>query len=215
MRYSLRYPLCPDTERYVSRQQIELIIIGLLKQAVEKMDRVRECAGMIIQHLIHLPSILPYIPHHQELVTVIPSSTFDWSSPSLTFPLLTPLLSYPLFTVPLLRGLFISVGGLSESVVRCSSESLLCYISGLDESELHSLGLLVVEQMLIYKGQAKLIIPILKALEILFNAGAFSLFQHQHQHQYQHQYPHQYHSLPLSIPVYVKKCYIVRISTSY
>ena len=48
-----------------------------------------------------------------------------WSVPNFVFPLICPLLNIPMFRREIIRGLVTSVGGITESTVRSSSEELV------------------------------------------------------------------------------------------
>ena len=70
-----------------------------VKQAVEKIDRVRGIAGTILFRLLHsgdgaaaVPATM--IPEHSKLVATIPrGAEINWAAPSESFPVLLPLLS--------------------------------------------------------------------------------------------------------------------------
>lgn len=179
----------PDTLIYPPLLS-QRVFPALLKQAVEKIDRVREKSGAIFQKLLwHATPEIPYIPIKETLRERFPNtSNIDWSSPSQTFPLLTPLLSaasadgqFP-YHRSILSGLLISVGGLTESVVKCSSDAFIAYVSRLSASissgaadsaaSLALLQLLAADLLYILeleKGHARVIVPAFKTLETLLN----------------------------------------------
>lgn len=196
---------------------------ALLKQSVEKIDRVREKAGQIFFRLLWSGAApaaaigvaanaveIPFIPARDELRARFPftsaasgtsasarsvreDKSVDWSSPSQTFPLLVPLLALPLspsephvypYHRSLLSGLLISVGGLTESVVKSSSEAFLAYVSGLSSAisskgedageELARLKYLAESMLAILlseKGHARVVVPAFKTLELLLSNG--------------------------------------------
>jgi len=235
--------LTPDLSRKVMN--------ALLKQSVEKIDRIRECAGRICQHLLWAgehctdtdtnseqeQAAVPHIPQRDELRKHIPPPTstpgaskqkkrvakseseqaqeIDWSSPAQTFPLILPLMAIQeerradaaaattssssqsdssCFCCPfhhsILSGLVISVGGLSESVVKHSSDALVAYVSDLCEQiaegeddgasraqcALQTLKVLASDFLSILleeKGHARVIVPTLKTLELLLSQNLF------------------------------------------
>jgi hypothetical protein len=65
---------------------------------------------------------IPNIPHRAELVKIFPPASceheINWIAASDTFPRFTQLLAFRPFTYSVLLGLVVSVGGLTESVVR-------------------------------------------------------------------------------------------------
>ena len=52
----------------------------------------------------------------------------NWSAPGSTFPKFTQLLREPTYTYSVLLGVTVSVGGLTESLVKHSAHSLLGYL---------------------------------------------------------------------------------------
>jgi hypothetical protein len=61
----------------------------------------------------------------------IRESTINWSDPVQTFPLLLRAVNIDEFTEPILSGLVVSVGGLTESVAKSSIASLFEWIRAL------------------------------------------------------------------------------------
>lgn len=63
------------------------VIGGLAKQAVEKIDRVRDVAGRILQHLLHSDQVnIDQIPHKRALEQIIPNdASLNWAVRILTF----------------------------------------------------------------------------------------------------------------------------------
>lgn len=50
------------------------IIGGLCKQAVEKMDKLREAAAKVLQRILHNKMVyIPYIPHRKKLEEIVPA----------------------------------------------------------------------------------------------------------------------------------------------
>jgi hypothetical protein len=139
---------------------------------------------------------------HAHQHTKVHTDWIDWSSPTQTFPLLVPLLSVQLspeerasesgkwcvssfpFQRSLLSGLLISVGGLSESVVKSSSDAFLAFVGSLSASvsrggaeapaALELLKTLAEELLSILqleKGHARVVVPAFKTLELLLSHG--------------------------------------------
>jgi hypothetical protein len=65
---------------------------------------------------------IPNIPYCEELVKIFPAAScehdINWIAASDTFPRFTQLLAFEPFTYNVLLGLVVSVGGLTESLVR-------------------------------------------------------------------------------------------------
>jgi xanthine/uracil/vitamin C permease (AzgA family) len=68
---------------------------------------------------------IPNIPYHAELVQIFPAvvceNEIKWIAASDTFPRFTQLLAFTPFTYSVLLGLVVSVGGLTETLVRDNS----------------------------------------------------------------------------------------------
>lgn len=110
------------------------VLSALLKQLGEKLDLVRCKAGECLERLLMNASPrLPFVPFRRILVQALGLNERgkNWADPALTFPLLMKVCSSHDFTEPILSGVVISVGGLTESVSKSSSASLFEWIRGL------------------------------------------------------------------------------------
>ncbi|XP_067133607.1 tubulin-specific chaperone D [Centruroides vittatus] len=119
---------------------ISSIFCGILKQCVEKIDRTRAIAGKTFSTLLHSEPEIPYVPYRKELEEIFPKSLceeINWSSPADTFPCFVQLLSFEKYTYNLLLGLTVSVGGLTESLVKHSYSSLANYLNGIKSDSTH------------------------------------------------------------------------------
>jgi len=67
---------------------------GLAKQAVEKIDRVRDVAGRVLQHLLSSDQVnLDQIPHKRALEKIVPNNpNLNWAVRILTFGLTCTIL---------------------------------------------------------------------------------------------------------------------------
>lgn len=72
------------------------VVGGLAKQAVEKIDRVRDVAGRVLQHLLHSDQVnIDQIPHKRALEQIIPNDTnLNWAVRFLTFGLTYSVVGY-------------------------------------------------------------------------------------------------------------------------
>ena len=114
------------------------ILSALLKQLGEKLDAVRCKAGECLERLlINKSPRLPFVPHRRVLVQALglDERGKNWSDPALTFPLLMKAVNIADFTEPILAGLVVSVGGLTESVAKSSSAALFDWIKGLQAAK--------------------------------------------------------------------------------
>ena len=110
------------------------ILSALLKQLGEKLDAVRCKAGECLERLLTNDSPrLPFVPYRHVLFQALglDERGKNWADPMLTFPLLMNAVNIDDFTEPILSGVVISVGGLTESVAKSSSASLFEWIRGL------------------------------------------------------------------------------------
>ena len=151
---------------------IREVVCALLKQAVEKIDRVRECAAHCLCGLVGDAAVLQHAPHAAKLRSALSPaapSTVDWSAPSASFPRLVPLLALPTFTLPLLCGLVVSVGGLTESVVRHSSAALVDYLRAAAPEAVERFADALLSVLLLHRGQARVVVPALKTADILLS----------------------------------------------
>lgn len=138
------------SERILTPDMVRDVTAVLLKQLSEKIIAIRECAGEQLTRLLHSSKpVIPFLADRQLLQKVFPLkrctivtiesqntavAEFDvkegcmpinWASPSDTFPILVQVLASNHYRQAVTAGLVISVGGLTESLVKQSSASLL------------------------------------------------------------------------------------------
>jgi hypothetical protein len=107
------------------------ILSALLKQFGEKLDTVRFQAGVCLERLLTNESPrLPFVPCRHMLIRALNlnGQPKNWSNPALTFPLLMCAVNIEAFHEPILSGIVISVGGLTESVSKSSCAALFEWI---------------------------------------------------------------------------------------
>uniref|UniRef100_A0A8K9UVW2 Tubulin-specific chaperone D n=1 Tax=Oncorhynchus mykiss TaxID=8022 RepID=A0A8K9UVW2_ONCMY len=108
------------------------MMCSLAQQSAEKIDRYRAHAGSVFVRLLHSNNpAVPHIPHREELLAIFPTEGaegLNWNAPSQAFPHITQLLRLPQYQYHTLLGLTVSVGGLTESTVRFSSQSLFDHL---------------------------------------------------------------------------------------
>lgn len=154
---------------------------ALLKQAVEKIDRVRDNASKIICRILS-NDLVRNIPHKQELASVIvhhdsTSELIDWSSAEKSFPIFVKLLILDIYRYSILSGLVVSMGGMSSHVFKYSTTALIEYM----KQEQQELGEKVFSDMLAvgleYAQDDRVIVPLLKSFALLLGHGVFEKFQ--------------------------------------
>jgi len=150
------------------------IFPALVKQAVEKIDRLRGHAGATLQGLLHNePPLSDWIPNVEELLEAVPSDAkINWQSSKDSFPPLVGLLSTDAFHYPVLSGLVVSVGGLTESLLKHGRDELMTQLEEADDPE--ELVLRVADSLLRLLREAnnetRVVIPTLKTLEFLLES---------------------------------------------
>ncbi|XP_047565285.1 tubulin-specific chaperone D isoform X2 [Lutra lutra] len=185
-----------DLTLLLGREQPELIeasvcqqvMCCVAQQAGEKIDRIRAHAARVFMTLLHSDgSPIPHVPHRGELEKIFPRSdvaSVNWNAPSQAFPRITQLLGLPAYRYHVLLGLAVSVGGLTESTVRYSTQSLFEYMKGIqnDPQALEDFGgtlLQVFEDNLL---NDRVSVPLLKTLDQMLANGCFELFAAQQDH---------------------------------
>uniref|UniRef100_A0A7N9AZ55 Tubulin-specific chaperone D n=1 Tax=Mastacembelus armatus TaxID=205130 RepID=A0A7N9AZ55_9TELE len=120
----------------LSPDLVKCMMCCLAQQAAEKIDRYRAHAGNIFLHLLHSTEpAVPHIPHREELLSIFPTTTsLNWNAPSEAFQHITQLLRLPHYQYHTLLGLTVSVGGITESTVHFSSQSLFDYLKGIQNN---------------------------------------------------------------------------------
>lgn len=146
------------------------LVGGVLKQAVEKMDKLREAAANILQRILYNGTIfIPFIPYREKLEEIIPNDAeLKWGVPTLSYPRFVQLLELSCYSKSLLSGLVVAIGGLQDSLRKASLTALLDYLheKGSREINLSADILWVLQQ---YKRCDRVITPTLKTIEILFS----------------------------------------------
>uniref|UniRef100_A0A4W4GL44 Tubulin-specific chaperone D n=1 Tax=Electrophorus electricus TaxID=8005 RepID=A0A4W4GL44_ELEEL len=139
----------------------------LAQQAAEKIDRYRAHAGAVFLRLLHMTQ-----------------GSLNWMSASEAFPRVTRLLSLPLYRYHTLLGLAVSVGGLTESTVRFSSQSLFDYLKTVqqDGAALLQFGNTLLQIFRDHLHNDRVSVPLLKMLDQMLSHGCFELFVHEDSH---------------------------------
>ncbi|GJN19840.1 hypothetical protein PR202_gb07153 [Eleusine coracana subsp. coracana] len=110
------------------------LIAGIAKQAVEKIDKLREIAVKTLQRILYnQEQFIPFIPHRELLEEIVPnSSELKWAVPAVLYPRLVKLLQVSCYRKPVLAGLVISTGDLLESLKKASTSALVGYLQDSD-----------------------------------------------------------------------------------
>ncbi|GMP61852.1 hypothetical protein CsSME_00024154 [Camellia sinensis var. sinensis] len=158
------------------------LVGGIVKQAVEKMDKIRERAAKVLQRILYDKTIfVPFIPYREMLEEIIPNKAeLEWGVPTFSYPRFMQLLQLSCYSKSVLSGLVISIGGLQDFLKKASLTALLGYLQA-SESGKHneqnfrefnlSTDILWVLQQ--HRRCDRVVIPTLKTIEILFSKKVF------------------------------------------
>ncbi|XP_078140613.1 tubulin-specific chaperone D [Centroberyx gerrardi] len=174
----------------LSPDLVKCMMRCLAQQAAEKIDRYRAHAGNVFLRLLHSTEpAVPHIPHRQELLSIFPDETttsLNWNAPSQAFPYITQLLRLPQYQYHTLLGLTVSVGGITESTVHFSSQSLFSHLKGIQHNSA-ALGQFGDTLLSIFKDHLRndrVSVPFLKMLDQLLANSCFEIFTTQENHQF-------------------------------
>ncbi|XP_057310361.1 tubulin-specific chaperone D-like [Hydractinia symbiolongicarpus] len=177
----LTYMLVEEKTEHFTPDICEKIMCCLVQQASEKIDRTRVQAGKLLLQFIHHSPEIPYIKHKEELTQLLPNSmlsSLNWLAPDEGFEAITRLLHLKTYQYSILLGLTISAGGLTESLVRHSSDYLLAFLTKYQESET-DLDVITENLLKIFQTHSKddrVVIPMLRMLDIILSSGSLELY---------------------------------------
>ncbi|NXS06431.1 TBCD protein, partial [Neodrepanis coruscans] len=164
------------------------IMCWLAQQSAEKIDKFRAHAGSVFLTLLHFDQPpIPHIPHREELERIFPRSekeTLNWNAASEAFPRITQLLALPTYQYFVLLGLSVSVGGLTETTLRYSAQSLFDYMKKIqsDPSALEGFCETLLKVFEDNLRNDRVSVPLLTMLDQLLANGCFDTFTEQENH---------------------------------
>ncbi|KDR82781.1 hypothetical protein GALMADRAFT_220773 [Galerina marginata CBS 339.88] len=177
----------PDFESYFSPQKYCSVAAGLLKQGVERLDNVRQTAGVCFMKLLNapLPSVdgadrwrLPALSLLNELFGN-PSDQAGWNDGNWLFPRAMRLLEIPEYRKRVLSGIVISVGSKTDSTQKPVANSLVRFTQSLPlaNSPTSAYCLLELVEDLINHAKSNMnlnsvVIPVFQTFTILLEADA-------------------------------------------
>uniref|UniRef100_A0A3B5AMD7 Tubulin-specific chaperone D n=1 Tax=Stegastes partitus TaxID=144197 RepID=A0A3B5AMD7_9TELE len=168
----------------LSPDQVKCMMCCLAQQAAEKIDRYRAHAGNIFLRLLHSTEpAVPHIPHREELET---TTSLNWNAPSQAFRYIAQLLGLPEYQYHTLLGLTVSVGGITESTVHFSSQSLFDYLKRIQENNvaLEQFGDTLLSILRDNLRNDRVSVPFLKMLNQMLANSCFEIFTTQENHQF-------------------------------
>lgn len=166
-------------------------ISALLQQLCEKIDKVREVAGRTLQEFfkkVAIPhGVLAGMESADQLAALFTSSDHQggfgvpvervvseavgylpWRNAEFVFTSIRPFFDSNVFSISIFKGLITSSGGLTESTLKASSNSLFEYLSSMKEASHKKifLGKLIKIFELNLKDE-RVTVPLMKTIEML------------------------------------------------
>ncbi|XP_068630988.1 tubulin-specific chaperone D [Battus philenor] len=183
-----------------SERVMAAVMCGAAQQAVEKIDRTRAHAGRIFTAFIYNDPVITNIPHHDALKRIFPydevelrqvkeneedtelttvsenSNVVLWLFPGHTMPRFVQLLNYPTYRYSVIKGLIVSAGELTESLVKHTTQSLYAYLNTLhdDLETLKSICDTIIQVFADNLHRKRITGPMFNFLDRLLSSGAVS-----------------------------------------
>ena len=158
------------------------ILSAVLKQLCEKLDAVRDCAGKVLLELVPLAT---HVPDHPALAAAFGVGTeavvsFKGGNPAVIFPRVVQLLGLETYHPAVVSGLIISVGGLTESVVKASLGAMVDWAQGVRRHDataalVHKVGHTMLGLFDAHAKDDRVISPLLRSVDLFFQKGVFLL----------------------------------------
>lgn len=156
-------------------ERVHQVMTGLAQQSVEKIDRTRGLAGKLFCSLIHHHPKIPHIQRHEFLLEIFPedNSKILWLFADHTFPLFCRMLEAPEYSEKLLIGLCVSIGQLTESLIKYSSASFLDFLKS-HESEIPRITNEILKIFRENLLNERITYPMLNFLDMLLSSGVLA-----------------------------------------
>ncbi|KAL4175352.1 hypothetical protein KRP22_000320 [Phytophthora ramorum] len=157
---------------------VGIIFGALAKQLAEKLDSMRMTAGNVLFRFLHSTSPrVDGIPDRFQLEKqIFPSTlTVNWSMAHDTFPLVVKMMDIPEFMEEVAAGLVVSVGGLTESVVKASKGALFgwmrSHLQSKDFGLLSRFSFFLVTLLARHHQDDRVTIPLMKTMALLLESN--------------------------------------------
>lgn len=165
----------------------------LLRLMAEKLDAVRIVAGTVLMRLLQSKDPFVHnIPDRHILIgglvvnqkVTSPTASGDgvvlnanWGQPNFVFPYLTAVLRSQTYFHAIISGFVVSVGGLTEAIVKQSSNAMMAWCQQCKRDGnvrmLHLLGTSILRVFDEFKKNDRVIVPLIKTIQLLFKRGVF------------------------------------------
>ena len=152
------------------------IVPYLVQQANEKIARTRGQAGRVFSSLLWASSPtgenVPGIPRIEDLRRIFPvDADITWTVESDTFPRFIQLLTMPEYLERLILGLIVSTGGLTERLVKNSSESLFTQLRRMTSQQIEAFTNSILTVFKTNQKVDRVTVPLFKFLEQLLTSS--------------------------------------------
>ncbi|KAJ3354846.1 hypothetical protein HDU83_004519 [Entophlyctis luteolus] len=176
-----------DGVRYMVPAINARVVKQLVRHSVEKIDRVRETAGIALSAVLDLPEDLDLgvSAECRYFVKSAVSNGLNWLNTAEVYPAMVPLLKFDELRHEMLIGLVVSVGGISESLVRYSTSSFVQFVNSLPvESTSANAGLtlqsFLVDFTSLYRElrhiRDRISVSLLETTDVLVGCGVLAKF---------------------------------------
>eukprot|EP00941_MAST-03F_sp_MAST-3F-sp1_P005401 g5401.t1 len=168
-------------EELFTAEMSEQLLNGILKQACEKIDSVRDAAGTALYRLLYLsnPCSLPGLPHRQELQQIFEKNKceiMDWAAMAETTPLMKQVMYLKTYRRAVVAGLAVSCGTVNmRTTVEAASTAFIEWTKECnDEEAIQSLFDDLLAIFAQHHGENRVTVPILETIYLLLNDGCCS-----------------------------------------
>ncbi|XP_064071358.1 tubulin-specific chaperone D [Vanessa tameamea] len=186
--------LCRQCARRCVAHDTLCVLRGVAQQAVEKIDRTRAHAGRVFTALLYNDPPIENIPHHEALKRIFPCEEIEmrprheeaetsessavvlWLFPGHTMPRFVQLLAFPEYRYHVVKGLVVSAGELTESLVKHTTQSLFSYLNTLhdDKETLKSICDTIIQVFADNLHVKRITGPMFNFLDRLLSSGSVS-----------------------------------------
>ncbi|XP_067938122.1 tubulin-specific chaperone D-like [Watersipora subatra] len=174
---TLTVQLVGKAPQLLNKDTVERVFQSIVQQACEKIDRTREVAGTAFAALLYNQPELPYVPCRQSLEEIFPQDEvklMNFAAPGSTFPRFARLLDLDDYRFNVLLGFTVSVGGLTESLVKHSNSALLNHVqSGDTDQRLSNMSSAIVDIFKKHSKVDRVTIPLMKMTSQLLASGVY------------------------------------------
>ncbi|KAF8158379.1 TBCD protein [Crassisporium funariophilum] len=177
-------PSIPDLESYFPPHKYHAIAAGILKQGVERLDNVRQEAGICFMKLLGTSLSIDQgerwrLPGYSMLVELFTSGSDQsgWNDGNWLFPRAFRLLEISEYRKSILSGIVISIGSKTDSIQRPVGNSLVQFAKRLPLAPCSTTGYSLLELVVDLIGHAKahmtsnaVVLPVFQTFNLLLEA---------------------------------------------